>query len=66
MDIKVGKISFDDLFDEYLEEIKVVIKKKEGTIDVRQIWGFMGLGVSECVCVYVCIEVYMYFFKFIQ
>lgn len=35
MDIKVGKISFDDLFDEYLEEVKVVIKKKEGTIDVR-------------------------------
>lgn len=55
MDTKVGKTSFDDLFDEHSEETKVVTKKKEGTTDARQTWGSMGLGVSECVCVYMCV-----------
>lgn len=55
MDTKVGKTSFDDLFDEHPEETKVVTKKKEGTTDARQTWGSMGLGVSECVCVCTCV-----------
>ncbi|XP_065940730.1 uncharacterized protein C8orf34 isoform X3 [Magallana gigas] len=44
VDTKVGKTSFDDLFDEHPEEAKVVTKKKEGTTDARQTWGSMGLG----------------------
>lgn len=44
VDTKVGKTSFDDLFDEHPEETKVVTKKKEGTTDARQTWGSMGLG----------------------
>lgn len=49
MDTKVGKTSFDDLFDEHPEDTKVVTKKKEGTTDARQTWGSMGLGVSVCI-----------------
>lgn len=66
MDTKVGKTSFDDLFDEHPEETKVVTKKKEGTTDARQTWGSMGLRVSECVCVHMCFEVHIYFFNIVK
>lgn len=37
-DNKVGKTSFDDLFEDYPEETKTVTKKREPTTDTRQTW----------------------------
>ncbi|XP_062573157.1 uncharacterized protein C8orf34 homolog isoform X2 [Saccostrea cucullata] len=46
-DTKVGKTSFDDLFDGNSEETKNIPKKREGVTDAKHTWATVGLGGDE-------------------
>ncbi|XP_061182924.1 uncharacterized protein C8orf34 homolog isoform X2 [Saccostrea echinata] len=46
-DTKVGKTSFDDLFDGNSEEMKSVPKKREVLTDAKHTWATVGLGGDE-------------------